>query len=139
MFFTNFIISHSATTIYYGVIFALCLITAVYYSSGDDDRIYQSKNGLPISIALLILLSLYWGSRPHDTYQYGDTWLYAYSYENLFNRFVLLDLNTEWLWNNLAYACRVMGLPTTEYLIVRRRAFLNQFLVPPLHRAVAVP
>ena len=90
MFFTNFIISHSATAIYYGVIFALCLITAVYYSSGDDDRIYQSKNGLPISIALLILFSLFWGSRPYDTYQYGDTWLYAYSYENLFNNYMII-------------------------------------------------
>lgn len=126
MFFTNFIISHSATAIHYGVIFALCLITAVYYSSGDDDRIYQSKNGLPISIALLILFSLFWGSRPYDpTYHFGDTWLYAYSYENLFNNYMIIDLNTEWLWNNLAYACRLMGLSTTEYFIVIEALYIG--------------
>ena len=58
------------------------------------------------------------GFRPYTIHLYGDTWLYAYSYEHLYTSYNDLRMETEWLWEWFAYQCYAFGLSTSMYFFV---------------------
>lgn len=76
------------------------------------DRFSESQKDIIELYALGITYILLFGLRDYNSHMAGDSWLYAYCYDNL----NLDTLNShEWFWKFIIMACRFLGLTTSEW------------------------
>ena len=107
------------STAYYILFLFLCWSTVLYYIGSSAQKIIYAE-GSPMQGAALVLtiaLSFFLGLRPVSS-SFGDMSMYAHYYQIIIDDFVPISLKTEWLWDNLSYLCKIMGLSINEYFLV---------------------
>lgn len=115
--------------IHYIVVFVISIFTTLFYLTTDNHKIHNNVNGRVAALILFVVITLFWGFRPTNSTLFGDTWLYAYSYENLFNDYNAQTATTEWLWNELNYFCHFIGLSTSVFFVVIELLYVGLMLL----------
>lgn len=73
--------------------------------------IRQGRNNFIPALLIAIIYSLWLGARPISGFYFGDTSNYAHTYYLMQAGYIGEGNSSEWLWNNLMYACsKVMGV-----------------------------
>lgn len=109
--------------IYNTLIAILSIITVLsYLHSYDKSILYLRGNSSNMSLILsclfAILLSLFIGLRPISGRYFVDMAMYAHSYNNIIRDYSSINLSEEWLWVNIAFFCKDIGLSDKEYFVV---------------------
>ena len=114
----EFIPAYFYTTVYYTSLLVITWFTVLYYIGAASQRILHAE-GSPIQFAALILavvVTLFLGLR-QVSFEFGDTPMYAHSYENMAHHFESIDLSSEWLWENISFFCRYLNFSVNEYFL----------------------
>ena len=114
--------------IHYIIVFVISIITTLFYLSSENHRIHNNVYGRIFAVLLFIVITIFWGFRPTNSTLFGDTWLYAYSYENLFDDYNSQTAQTEWLWNGLNYFCHYIGFSTSVFFVVIELLYVGLML-----------
>lgn len=96
----------------------MCLITCFSYSLSQGDVALKKSNSI-LYIATFIVIAftiLLLGPRPVDK-AFTDTGYYVYSYLHIINEYEGFNFHTEWMWNNIAYTCILLGMSSKDYLM----------------------
>lgn len=118
--------------LYLYIVVLLCFCTSFYYLSSTGNKlISESKDSLAyITVLLAGVIILFLGLRPYskdDMLFFGDTWLYAHSYNMLINGYTGFSDDSEWLWNNIAFFCKQLKFNENEYFL-----FIEAIYVIPM-------
>ncbi len=103
---------------HYIAIFLMGLATVLFYMHAKQFSLFKNKAGVAFAILFGVSMSFFWGMRPHDSRLFGDTWLYAYSYENLSDVFVPFSFSSEWLWDDINYVLHSQGVSTSLFFVI---------------------
>ena len=133
MSFEDIIPAFRYSQIHYFTVFLISVITALFYVSDENSKIHKDVYGKIFAILLFLAVSIFWGLRPTYSKVFGDTWLYAYSYENMFDNPNDQIANTEWLWNQLNYFCRYLGFSTSAFFVTLEFLYVG-FMLWTCHR-----
>lgn len=105
-------------TYMYTVVLFLSFISMAKCAADGGTKLLDAKPTFPLpAIILAVILILFMGLRPH-TGAFGDTTTYLYSYDSFFENKEAIDWSKEWLWTNITYLCKSLGLSGTAYLVV---------------------
>ena len=108
------------SSVYYTTITIICMLTSFYYILSNGQTILQrNQNEKPPFFALVfaILITVFIGLRPVSGI-FIDMTMYAHVYENIITDYSPFSLSTEWLWDNITFFCKEIGLSTTHYFLV---------------------
>lgn len=114
---------------YYFTFLILTWLTILYYVGSSSQKVLSSEGGsLSQALALVctVFFIFYLGLRPVAR-DFGDTTLYAYSYEGMdFTvNYASIGFHSEWLWHNIGVFCVHMGLNVNEYFFLIELFYLG--------------
>lgn len=102
--------------IYSGIlIFFLLLIYLFKSDSSQYHKTSNSKNGLWLSLIIGIIFIFLFGHRDYNSLGAGDSWLYAYYYEN---KEINVFHSNEWFWIFLIQICRDFNISTEDWFTI---------------------
>lgn len=108
-------------SIYFIVLFALCLFISIKYSiSANNDNIVKD---IPLSRFIAVIFSivvvLFIGLRPISGKFFTDMPMYAHTYNNILDGYnIPEDERGEWVFSWLGNLCKRIGLIDREYFLV---------------------
>lgn len=108
----------SLSSIYNFGVYVICLISIVAYSLSAKETIGEERRLLFPTLLLGIVIAMLFGFRPITSGQYGDTLIYAFTYENIINDYVSFSLTEEWAWHDLMFFCKSCGLSASHFFII---------------------
>lgn len=132
----NFIIPE-IPAIYYSkiyniVIFALCMLIAMYYFySAANEKVHQSS---PVSqigaVFFMIVVIMFIGLRPISGKAFTDMIMYAHTYNNILDGYTdTTDSRGEWLFVAFGNFCKRMGLTDTQYFLYIATIYFGLMLI----------
>ena len=127
----EFIRAYYYSTVYYFVFLVLVWGTVLYYIGSRGQKILNSEGSPMQGVALLltVIVIIFLGLRPVARV-FGDMGLYAMNYENTVGKnFIPIRLGTEWLWDNLAVLCKVLGFNVNEYFLIIEFGYLGLMFI----------
>lgn len=102
-------------TVYIYAILALCVAFIVHYSGSRGQQLLHKPERPPIlAIVLAMALIVFMGFR-QGLYNFGDSYFYAHSYNNVIDDYSPIDTDGEWLFNNMMFFMKSMHLPVTYF------------------------
>lgn len=109
---------------YFGPLFLyitclMALIVAIRYcSSPGNYKIKEEKDNILLPILFAAILSFWMANRPLNSPAYGDTGAYAGNYMSTDPYAVKFDWKSEWFWQWICVACKMMNLDVVGYFTV---------------------
>lgn len=117
------------TGLFYTIVFLLCMSLCVRYANSNGNSIVEKSKTQPMGVFLLFaIVALYIGFRPLQ-YDFGDTYMYAHSYNNVINSYEPVNWHTEWLWDDMAYFMKSLGFSVNSYFLVIALLYVGLMLV----------
>ena len=114
---------------YYTIVFLLCVGFGIRYANLNGNSIIAKNKTQPIGVFLLFaIVAVYIGFRPLQ-YDFGDTYMYAHSYNNAINSYEPVNWHTEWLWDDMAYFMKSLGFSVNTYFFVIAVLYVGLMLV----------
>lgn len=106
-------------TAYYIFFLLLTWMTVLYYVGSNRQKVLYSEGSPMQGVALLMTIAVifFLGLRPNSPI-FGDMGMYRHTYEYYTLEYSPVDLNTEWLWDNLMFFCKNIGLSPYEFFFV---------------------
>ena len=124
--------------IYYNLIYNLVIallsfIIFFYYFNSNGQKILALRNTesgvfLVFAIVISVFLIVFLGLRPISLV-FVDTGEYAGVYNNLINGYIDIDFSKEWLFHNLSYFCKSIGLNESGYFLVISALYVGFILL----------
>ncbi len=108
--------------IFYILIAILTLITGFIYVNSTNKKIISIKpagsyTSFIFSSFIAFFLILFIGFRPVSGV-FVDMPMYAFAYNNIYDEFASINWSEEWLWQNISYFCKYIGLGEAGYFVV---------------------
>lgn len=117
-------------TTYYIFFLVLTWMTVLYYVGSNRQKVLYSEGSPMQGVALLMTIAVifFLGLRPNSSI-FGDMGMYRHTYEYYILEYSPVNLNTEWLWDNLMFFCKSIGLnPYEFFLVVEFGYFFGMFI-----------
>ena len=109
-------------SLYHPLFFGLfCLwgaILALSYRVSYGYALIQKQESLLWGWGLSIFVAIWLGMRPISARYFGDMSSYARMYNNLSPESLGVNLEKEWLWDNLGTICHILDFSTQMYFVV---------------------
>lgn len=106
--------------VYNIVIWLLCMFLCLgYMQSPNNNKLLHPNSSLP-ALVLTIIVTLFLGLRPDNWYWFGDSYLYAHTYNNIvsasndFN----IDMKSEWFFLFVNSFCKFLHLDVRIFFLV---------------------
>ena len=97
----------------------MALIVAIRYcSSPGNYKIKEEKDNILLPILFAAILSFWMANRPISTGVFGDSGSYARGYLSTDPYAVKFDWKSEWFWQWICVACKILGLDVVGYFTV---------------------
>lgn len=106
-------------TAYYIFFLLLTWMTVLYYVGSNRQKVLYSEGSPMQGVALLMTITIvfFLGLRPNSGI-FGDMGMYRHTYQYYILEYSPVNLNTEWLWDNLMFFCKTIGLNPYEFFLV---------------------
>jgi hypothetical protein len=105
-------------TAYYILFLLLTWMTVLYYVGSNKQKVLYSEGSPMQGVALLMTLAItfFLGLRPNSPI-FGDMGMYRHTYNYYILEYSPVNLNTEWLWDNLMFFCKSIGFNHFEFFL----------------------
>ena len=129
----EFVAPYYYNVTYFFTFLILTWLTILYYVGSNGQKVLRSEGGsLTQTLALVctVFFIFYLGLRPVAR-DFGDTTLYAYSYEGMdFTvNYSSIGFHSEWFWHNIGVFCAHMGFNVNEYFFLIEFFYLGGMFV----------
>jgi hypothetical protein len=112
-------------TVYIYAILALCVAFIVRYSGSRGQQLLHKPERPPIlAIVLAMALIVFMGFR-QGLYNFGDSYFYAHTYENVIDGYSPIDFNSEWLFDNLMWLEKSSNFPVEYFFFTVEAVYLG--------------
>lgn len=120
MEFLSYIPGSWYSSIYNYLVFGLCLIMVLRNITAEDNQLIYQKVTLPVpALALSLLLIIFLGMRPEQQlWMFGDSFIYQHTYNNIVTGYTEANTETEWIFRNLMFFCKGIGLDINGFFVV---------------------
>ena len=120
MEFLSYIPGSWYSPIYNYLVFGLCLIMVLRNITAEDNQLIYQKVTLPVpALALSLILIIFLGMRPeHQLWMFGDSFIYQHTYNNIVTGYTEANTETEWIFRNLMFFCKSIGLDINGFFVV---------------------
>ena len=117
-------------TAYYIFFLLLSWMTVLYYVGSNRQKVLYSEGSPMQGVALLMTISLifFLGLRPVSSI-FGDMSAYRHTYQYYIHEYSPVNLNTEWLWDNLMFFCKSAGFNSYEFFLIVEIGYFSGMLV----------
>ena len=117
----QFIEYYYYSTAYYLLLVFLCWFTTLYYIGSNGQKILHAEGSFSqgMAVVLTVLMIFFVGLR-EIARDFGDTTGYARHYDTItrITQYDLIDLKSEWLWENMQIFCRnVLGMNVHDFFV----------------------
>ena len=103
--------------VFYYSMFAICLLTGLYYQANPGCEKLLKKNSILFPLLISIVLILYMGLRP-TSYRFGDMPLYEHRWNMSDSiQISLFDFHSEWFFDYLMIFCKKL-VPEAQFWFV---------------------
>ena len=129
----DFVDSWYYSTVYYFFFLFISWSTVLYYIGSGEQKLLHNKGTAMQGVALLltIILIVFLGLRPYGSI-FVDSNGYRYSFLILYEDYEPLNLKSEWLWENLNFFLKQMGLNEYEFTLVIEFFYLGGMFIASL-------
>lgn len=105
-------------TAYYIFFLLVTWMTVLYYVGSNRQKVLYSEGSPMQGVALLMTLAItfFLGLRPNSPI-FGDMGMYRHTYNYYILEYSPVNLNTEWLWDNLMFFCKSIGFNHFEFFL----------------------
>lgn len=105
-------------TAYYIFFLLVTWMTVLYYVGSNRQKVLYSEGSPMQGVALLMTLAVtfFLGLRPNSPI-FGDMGMYRHTYNYYILEYSPVNLNTEWLWDNLMFFCKSIGFNHFEFFL----------------------
>ena len=122
----DFVESWYYGTVYYFFFLVISWATVLYYIGSGGQKLLRSQGNPMQGVALLltVLMIVFLGLRP-DGAAFVDSAGYKTDYNYFIDSFVPINLKIEWLWHNLNFYCKEIGMNYHEFFLVVEFGYLG--------------
>ena len=106
--------------VFFYVTWAFCIMLCLGYMQSPNNKKLLTQNSPLPALVLAVVLTIFLGMRPDRWWWFGDSYLYAHSYNNIAtasNEFVF-DTHSEWFMAGLQSFCKYLGFNVHIYFLI---------------------
>lgn len=106
--------------VFFYVSWAFCILLSLSYMQSPDNRKLLKPNSSIPTFVLAVVLTIFLGMRPDRWWWFGDSYLYAHSYNNIAtaSNQIVFDSHSEWFMSGLMSYCKFLGFNVHIFFLI---------------------